>query len=76
MVETLEGKAAETRQGEVEDEVVETLACKAAETHEGKAAETLDGEAENAVLRTYGRDPIWIGKVLCEKTLLARAVNK
>ena len=63
-------KAAETRQGEGEDEVVGTLEGNAAETHDGKAAETLDGEAENAVLRTYGRYPIWIGKVLCEKHFL------
>ena len=69
-------KAAETRQGEGEDEVVETLEGKAAETHEGKAAETLDGEDENAVFCTYGRNTIWIGRVLCKKNVLARAVNK
>ena len=56
--------------------MVETLEGKAAETHEGKAAETLDGEAENAVLRTAGREPIWIGGVICNKSLLAWALTK
>ena len=69
-------EAAETWQGEGEDEVVITLAGKTAETHEGKAAANRDSEAENAKLCTDGPDRIWIGKVSGKKKLLARAANK